>query len=141
MCCDGTLFDRVVLRAEEDAVFLGLDSPGKEKVSAFCAQPCPAHRGTSCKIYQDRPKSCRDFSCITRDALLDGAIDWEQAASRIAKARSLRAAAAAPDGQPHQDPMAGPMAGKAVAKVALERFLDRHFRPEGMKAVHAGPRE
>lgn len=61
MCCDGTLFQRALLRPEEiePAKKAGL----KVIQERGFEQPCPQLSGTSCNVYDVRPSVCRSFIC------------------------------------------------------------------------------
>jgi hypothetical protein len=50
LCCDGSLFGRVTLQADE------VHLPVLE-------QPCAAHSSSACSIYAERPRACRAFTC------------------------------------------------------------------------------
>lgn len=66
LCCDGTLFADVELRAGDDAkrlAKLGLTLKKKGQGKLAFAQPCACFNGTLCNIYSDRPKRCRLFEC------------------------------------------------------------------------------
>lgn len=93
MCCDGTLFDSAPLTTEEAA---GGRSAGikVEKIQgeeAF-AMPCGQLAGTLCRIYENRPKTCRAFRCATLEALEGGEISRSEALRRIRDAKDALAA-------------------------------------------------
>ena len=68
LCCDGSLFGRVVLQSDE------IERARKHRLRVLARgdgfeQPCPA-LGTPgavgerrCTIYRERPRSCRQFTC------------------------------------------------------------------------------
>ena len=92
-CCDGTLFGRVPLRKDDPRVPLravGIHIETKEGKSSF-GQPCSAFRSDSCHVYADRPASCRSFRCDLLKEFESGGVSREDALSRIAKAKSLKA--------------------------------------------------
>src|SRR4051794_28716191 len=66
LCCDGSLFDSVLLDPEELAVARGKRLVVLPRGNAF-DQPCSAlskaDNGCACSIYRDRPRSCRAFAC------------------------------------------------------------------------------
>lgn len=65
MCCDGVLFHSVVLQPGDSARALsaaGLKIKRKAGGEHFL-QPCSAHRGCQCAIYDRRPARCRLFNC------------------------------------------------------------------------------
>src|SRR5215210_5780809 len=64
MCCDGTLYSRVKITADELSVlsddgfsFFSLDE------EEFFRQPCPKVSCGSCTIYRTRPRTCRTYRC------------------------------------------------------------------------------
>ena len=88
-CCDGTLFDGIVLTAP--------DLPGVERVRLplfhddgrpTLRLPCPAHVG-SCTVYDDRPSTCRTYQCLLVDRLELGELDLESALLRVERLRGL----------------------------------------------------
>jgi hypothetical protein len=92
LCCDGTLFEATALVEGEEgrllterrAVFI------TEKGTRRFQQPCPAHVGGICAIYDERPEVCRDFRCSLLTAVDSGDIDVAAARSVIARAVELR---------------------------------------------------
>jgi uncharacterized protein len=80
LCCDGTLFDNVHLGPGDKTTLLqslGLpirDSRAKSPITHF-RQPCTALcADRTCRIYQDRPRQCRDFECGVFKAAESGQI-------------------------------------------------------------------
>ena len=65
-CCDGTLFNRVPLLESEVEVHrevLHVAAGAHHGV-----QPCPALDGTSCRVYERRPLTCRRYRCLLLEA-------------------------------------------------------------------------
>lgn len=93
LCCSGVLFKDVELQPGDDAA--ELESLGIElqrlKTKTRFPQPCVA-LGTDCRcrIYQDRPKRCRDFDCALLKAAQEGEVEISVALHTIRAAR-LRA--------------------------------------------------
>jgi Fe-S-cluster containining protein len=98
LCCDGTLFGRVDLGAEEVAGARGRRLrivPGGRSFE----QPCSAldvagrHPGgrRSCTIYEERPLSCRRFVCRLYEKYRCEGGSIEEALSVVRRARSLLA--------------------------------------------------
>lgn len=60
-CCDGTLFQKALLRPEE------LEPARKNGLRVVAdkgfLQPCPKLVERSCSIYEQRPSVCRSFTC------------------------------------------------------------------------------
>ena len=73
LCCDGTLFGRVrVGGAEaERARRHGLVVLDRDDGASHLVQPCAALDGTCCRIYTDRPDTCRRYHCDLAAALAD----------------------------------------------------------------------
>jgi Fe-S-cluster containining protein len=73
LCCDGSLFGRVGLDAEEVEPARKTHLRVLDSGKAF-EQPCPALLAVdgdgerrACSIYADRPRSCRRFVCRLHD--------------------------------------------------------------------------
>jgi Fe-S-cluster containining protein len=62
MCCDGSLFGRVDLRAEETQAARRRGLKVIASGDAF-EQPCAALAHGRCSIYEERPEACRRFTC------------------------------------------------------------------------------
>ena len=91
MCCDGVLFDSVILQHGESAralSALGLKIRRK-KNEEFFLQPCSAHQGCECAIYHRRPERCRRFRCLQLLRVASGEILESSAFEKIHEARKL----------------------------------------------------
>src|SRR4051794_40492279 len=70
LCCDGSLFGRVTLEAEEVRGARALHLHVLERGNAF-EQPCSAlstlDDRCACSIYEGRPRACRAFTCRLYD--------------------------------------------------------------------------
>ena len=74
LCCDGTLFVKVPLRAPDSPEHLGALGPriGHDNGDAWLNLPCAAHRDLSCAIHAQRPAQCRAFECkLLQELILD----------------------------------------------------------------------
>jgi Fe-S-cluster containining protein len=92
LCCDGTLFADVELRAGDDAKRLeklGLSAETKGKVKIAFAQPCACFDGKLCEIYGERPKHCRMFECGLLKKVNAGEMKSSAALKRISRAKDL----------------------------------------------------
>jgi Fe-S-cluster containining protein len=99
ICCDGTLFADVKLQAGDDSGYLravGLPivvpnaGPGRPSAQGSLgkfAQPCRAFQGCQCRIYEDRPKHCRDFECVLLKSVKSGKTEGAAAFNIIRVAR------------------------------------------------------
>jgi uncharacterized protein len=92
LCCDGTLFADVELRAADDAkwlVKLGLSLKKKGRIKLAFTQPCVCFDGRLCEIYSERPKHCRLFECGLLKKVNAGQMTTSAALRKIAKAKVL----------------------------------------------------
>ena len=55
----------------------------------FCLQPCAAHIGGSCSIYDSRPARCREFECRQLLSVERREISEETALGNIRRARAM----------------------------------------------------
>jgi len=146
LCCDGTLFGRVRVDAAEAAharrhglVVLDQDDGSR------LVQPCAALEGTCCRIYADRPDTCRRYHCDLAAALAGDELDLDEALVLVRETHALRAglAAALPPDPPQSPPARlqqrardahQPLLGEPLAETtldllaALEERLDHVFR-------------
>ncbi len=145
MCCDGTLFGFVALRAGEDAALTasGLALRTRKDGRWSLPQPCAALRGTACAVYASRPAGCREFNCGLVQALHEGEVALEEALTVVQRAHALR------DEVERALPPGVPAEGKSVMQRArrdgvmnpevlrdLEDYLAFHFvrKPPGTSA-------
>lgn len=91
LCCNGVLFDQVVLQPEDNAKALSAIGL-KIKKKQFFAQPCSALCGVLCTIYADRPVRCRKFVCRQHQKVAAGKLTEEAAMSRIREVQQQVAA-------------------------------------------------
>lgn len=92
LCCDGTLFADVELRAGDDPgrlSKLGLSLKKKGKVRMAFTQPCACFDGALCKIYPDRPRRCKWFECGLLKKLQTGKMPSRLALKKISMAKIL----------------------------------------------------
>ncbi len=89
MCCDGTLFHSVVLQPNDRPRALAAHGLRikRKRSETFFHQPCPAHAGGRCTIYDDRPTRCRAFDCRQLLQVATGEITESRALATIASAR------------------------------------------------------
>lgn len=89
MCCNGVLFYSVVLQGADSArelAALGLKVK-RRKHEQHVLQPCPAHQGSRCAIYDQRPGRCRLFACRQLQAMEAGEITETAAMEKVWEAR------------------------------------------------------
>ncbi|MFM2152448.1 MAG: hypothetical protein RL199_883 [Pseudomonadota bacterium] len=147
LCCDGTLFGLVRVDAAEaaHAARHRLAVVTRDDGVMRLAQPCNALDGTACRIYGDRPQTCRHYLCDLARALEEDELGLDEASSVVDETKRLRdtlAAALGPDDAPHlrrrlqqrardaHRPLVGePLSDGALATLAaLEEQLDHVFR-------------
>lgn len=93
LCCDGTLFDNVQLKSDDDAKklkALGLPvmvTRAQTPITLF-RQPCAGLcADRTCRVYADRPSQCRRFECaVFKDAQV-GRITFAVALRLVKRAR------------------------------------------------------
>jgi Fe-S-cluster containining protein len=91
LCCDGTLFADVELRAADDAkrlAKLGLAVKKKGRVKFAFAQPCACFDGKLCQIYRERPKHCRSFECGLLKKVNAGEMKSSAALKKISRSKA-----------------------------------------------------
>ncbi|MEO7248215.1 MAG: YkgJ family cysteine cluster protein [Novosphingobium sp.] len=152
MCCDGTLFARVLAKPDEVEALrqtgFTLTPFGTE---LGFSQPCVQLCGTRCGVYAARPQVCRTYTCPTLDAVADGTIGADEAMRRVVAVRTATdnlKAEFLPGENVQQARLRFHKAvnadeGAAVTpkfKLLLgvvEVLLDRHFRHPGQRAFGA----
>ena len=90
LCCDGTFYGSVVVRAEETERLsrVGLEVLRNEGACSM-AQPCAALRGRLCDAYADRPSACAAYECELRKRVNAGDLQLEDARTTIAAMQTL----------------------------------------------------
>ena len=152
LCCDGTLFSRAKVRLGEQKRLSALGFSFFPQGDAdWFSQPCVAATEGRCAIYAARPHTCRAYSCALLDKVDAGGVPPIEARATIARAFVLieRAAAHHPEARNHASRkelraalaaklLGAPaserqaIANRLLAIIALDTFLDTHFRrPEG----------
>jgi Fe-S-cluster containining protein len=86
LCCDGTIFRDVKLRAGDD-----MSLPARLRLPAGktskLPQPCPALDRCLCRVYGERPAYCRQFECALFKDVLAGLRSVRKAQQLIRAAR------------------------------------------------------
>jgi len=93
-CCDGTMFADVPLDDADQLAPLqarGIEILTEDTKQSFL-QPCGAYRDGCCRIYPDRPSTCRKFRCELLKKYGSGARSWDEAQQTIGRALALREA-------------------------------------------------
>lgn len=132
LCCDGGLFEAVKVGPVEREALQRLGLTIEDAPEPFFRQPCAKLIDRACSIYAARPRTCRNFSCALLRQVRDGGVALGEAQGIVATARSLRDkvdGGLAEDWQAIADPVARRSAAKRyLDRVALNEYLDRHFR-------------
>lgn len=87
LCCNGVLFDQVVLQPADQIAALSARGL-KIKKRQFFHQPCTALCGSLCQIYAHRPTRCRVFECRQFQQVATGGLSEHEARERIAEVRA-----------------------------------------------------
>ncbi|MEM9159711.1 MAG: YkgJ family cysteine cluster protein [Verrucomicrobiota bacterium] len=99
LCCDGSLFERVELEETEEADFfkslgLPLRRSWAKKLISFFNQPCQAlGRNCVCRVYEGRPRQCRDFECAVFKETVPGKVGLQDSLRVVKKSRRMASAA------------------------------------------------
>ncbi|MFC3096336.1 YkgJ family cysteine cluster protein [Alteraurantiacibacter palmitatis] len=145
MCCDNTMFGRVIVSRWEAARLSrkGVVIDHYDDGERSFAQPCPRFADGCCGIYTSRPHTCRAYVCETVHALRAGDISAEDAQARVDTTLAARAALAPQAGnldlfeyrnaitdalEAGADPASLP--GCTQELVELETLLNRWFRKQ-----------
>ena len=153
MCCDGTLFAQVLIRDTDDLSALAAAGMqvGTSDESRRCPQPCAAHTGSSCRVYEARPSICRAFRCQLLIDLESRTVDLSRALALVRQALALKTAVRKAleriepalvgaswfrllkDWTSEDDPAASLALRRKYARVLVcmipfERYLERYFR-------------
>jgi hypothetical protein len=92
LCCDGSLFARVILGAGDDAS--QVEAAGITVVEHAGGrqfpQPCQCFRDGACSVYDTRPGPCRRFRCQLLVDVQEGRISSADGAAIVGRAVSWR---------------------------------------------------
>jgi Fe-S-cluster containining protein len=146
LCCQGVIHDFIRIYDEEAIEDLGL-AIELHNEQRYVPLPCPHVKGTLCSVYERRPKACAGYQCALLRRFLSGEVSREQALERVAEAKRLLAEVREVllPGQSLQDARRecggdsagwsaddsgapGQAARRRLRVMALNRFLDQHFR-------------
>ncbi len=90
LCCNGVIFADVQLMGGDDAVrlrSLGLTLKLGGRGQVKLVQPCAAHDGCRCRIYEKRPNYCQEFECLLLKGVKAGRTEAPAALRIISRAR------------------------------------------------------
>jgi Fe-S-cluster containining protein len=92
MCCDGTMYRTVNVRADDRIEILeaaGLVFSTADDLTSF-RQPCSAFGDGCCSVYADRPSGCRSYRCLLLRRFEAGEVSRETARALIARTIEMR---------------------------------------------------
>ncbi len=128
LCCDGTLFTVVPLRAAERAP-PGLELIDRSDGTRAFRQCCAALDGTRCTAYDARPHACREFTCLLYAALEADEVDPREALAIVAEARARIA---------EVERLLPPRASEAEPTAVMQRARQRAAAHALLAAVSTG---
>lgn len=104
LCCDGTLFGKVPLAADDDMSYLETWAVRQGVKREHLPQPCTALQDRACIIYSHRPARCMAYRCPLLARYEKGEISFAEAAKIVIqtvkhKTRVKAAFRAATDGE------------------------------------------
>lgn len=91
-CCDGLLF-RFVTVERADCEALGAASvrvARRDDGTLRLDQPCAAHVGDACTVYELRPQRCRSYRCLLLARLERGEMDLAAARVTVDRVKGVR---------------------------------------------------
>ncbi len=151
MCCDNTLFGRVISSEEEAPKLreMGIEVIEYDDGEYSYNQPCPRLCERRCEIYRERPHTCETFACETIKSLRAAEITSEDVTERIRRTHAARENLARVLGGKKDMFDARTELTDAIAKTgrktqlphyasqvfALERLLDAWFREDSYKTM------
>ena len=83
LCCDGSLFADVMLRAAELESIKQQVGYEHRDGNTFLQQPCLAYGQGRCQVYEDRPQGCRSYECQVLRDLKEGRLKRAEARQQI----------------------------------------------------------
>ena len=93
LCCDGTIFTKVQLEAQDGAGKLSLFQINCVEDDFFFPLPCFAHdRIKGCRIYNLRPAKCKNYSCKLLSRFNNQELSFQKAVKLTEHTRQLKKA-------------------------------------------------
>ena len=125
LCCDGTLFSSVPIDKPEAARLKGRVS--FVRGGGSMKQPCRALDGSSCRVYEDRPATCRKFRCLALWQVESGEVSEGDAQAFIAEVFTRRRRLAETMRMEHDE--------QGALKLARVQAKDGSISPETLNAL------
>jgi uncharacterized protein len=154
LCCNGALFAHAKavdaeLRLLAEAGLETFERNGRHRFRLPCRHHCD---GSGCGIYAQRFEICRSFSCSLLSKVETGEIPLDEAAATVRQARTMLAGLGDPSALERKaerqqvsgyaavedEGERGAKARRYLELVALEMFLDKHFRNKPVLAMDDG---
>ena len=88
LCCDGTLFADVLVRAAELPPIKAEIVYERRRPDYFLQQPCAAFCQDRCQVYADRPSGCRQFECLLLKQTKQGKMPVGEALDIVRKTKA-----------------------------------------------------
>jgi len=85
LCCDGSLYEKVPISAEDDFDHLKAFGGRQGAKGKNVPQPCAAQQNRACTIYPYRPKVCAQYRCHLLTQYEEQKIPFQEAESIIGK--------------------------------------------------------
>jgi len=88
MCCAGVLHPHGALHPDEVEPMRALGLRVRvEAERAVFEQPCPRLSGTLCEVYESRPVTCAQYSCLLLKRFRAGEVSLDDASAAVARFR------------------------------------------------------
>ncbi len=88
-CCDGTLFSVVTVSPGETAAVSALAPTPRRDGTLASPMPCAQLEAHGCRLYAERPRTCRAYECLLFRALTEGEVPLPGALATVQRARAL----------------------------------------------------
>lgn len=96
LCCNGSLYSAVALTPADRSKLIAVAQVPVEATGDLAwLQPCAAHDGSGCTVYDRRPLACRDYHCGVLDSVAAGSLSAGDAVMLVSQVKSLAQSVAA----------------------------------------------
>ena len=91
LCCNGSLYSAVPLTpADRSKLIAVAQVPVEANGDLAWLQPCAAHDGSGCTVYDRRPLACREYQCGVLDSVAAGSLSAGDAVMLVSEVNILR---------------------------------------------------